>query len=137
MSSKAASRTIFKSLFWLDMGLNPGLPDRWRTLYSIDQWYNIYWYNLIINDNSLPPSLSLSLSLYIYIYIYIYIYTSSVFVFDFVYLFVYLASILNWVPKTSTSFNFQYVSEQPTFNLTKFAVLRSVLPVLLYSADVL
>ena len=33
--SKAASSTIFESLVWLDLGLNPGLPDHWRTLYSL------------------------------------------------------------------------------------------------------
>ena len=30
--------SFFESLVWLDLGLNPGLPDLWRTLYSLDQW---------------------------------------------------------------------------------------------------
>ena len=38
MLSKAASSTIFESLVWLDLGLNPGLPDHWRILYSLGQW---------------------------------------------------------------------------------------------------
>ena len=29
---------FFYSLVWLDLGLNPGLPDHWRTLYSLGQW---------------------------------------------------------------------------------------------------
>ena len=36
--SKEVSSTILKSLVWCDLGLNPGLPDRWRTLYQLDQW---------------------------------------------------------------------------------------------------
>ena len=31
------SSTIFKSLVWCDLGLNPGLPSHWRTLYSLNQ----------------------------------------------------------------------------------------------------
>ena len=38
VQSKAASRTFFKSLVWLDLGLNPGLSEDWRTLYSLSQW---------------------------------------------------------------------------------------------------
>ena len=29
---------FFKSLVWLDLGLNPGLPDHWQTLYPLGQW---------------------------------------------------------------------------------------------------
>ena len=29
---------FFESLVWFHLGLNPGLPDHWRTLYSLDQW---------------------------------------------------------------------------------------------------
>ena len=29
---------FLKSLVWLDLGLNPGLPDHWRTLYPLGQW---------------------------------------------------------------------------------------------------
>ena len=29
---------FFKSLIWHNLGLNPGLPDHWRTLYPLDQW---------------------------------------------------------------------------------------------------
>ena len=36
--SKAASSKIFESLVWFDVGLNPGLPDHWRTLHSLGQW---------------------------------------------------------------------------------------------------
>ena len=32
MLSKEASSTIFESLVWLNLGLNPGLPGHWRTL---------------------------------------------------------------------------------------------------------
>ena len=28
---------FLKSLVWRDLGLNPGLPDHWRTLYSLGQ----------------------------------------------------------------------------------------------------
>ena len=35
--SKEVSTTIFNSLVWLNLGLNPGLPDHWRTLYPLDQ----------------------------------------------------------------------------------------------------
>ena len=30
---------FLKSLVWHDLGLNTGLPDQWRTLYPLDQWY--------------------------------------------------------------------------------------------------
>ena len=30
-----------KSLVWLDLGLNPGVPDHWRTLYPLGQWAGI------------------------------------------------------------------------------------------------
>ena len=30
--------TFFKSFVWLDLGLNPGLPDHWRTLYPLGHW---------------------------------------------------------------------------------------------------
>ena len=36
--NKEASSTILKSLVWCDLGLNPGLPDNWWTLYPLDQW---------------------------------------------------------------------------------------------------
>ena len=38
-----ASSTIFKSLVSLDLGLNPGLPDHWRTLYPLanEPKYNV------------------------------------------------------------------------------------------------
>ena len=29
---------FLKSLVWRDLGLNPGLPDHWRTLYPLGQW---------------------------------------------------------------------------------------------------
>ena len=29
---------FFEFLVLLDLGLNPGLPDHWRTLYSLDQF---------------------------------------------------------------------------------------------------
>ena len=35
---------FFESLIWLDLGLNPGLPDHWRTLYSLGHWLDIYIY---------------------------------------------------------------------------------------------
>ena len=43
--SKAESSTIFESLIWLDLGLNPGLPDHW-TLYPLYQckWPISDWY---------------------------------------------------------------------------------------------
>ena len=33
-----ASSTIFESFVWLDLGLKPGPPDHWQTLYSFGQW---------------------------------------------------------------------------------------------------
>ena len=33
--SKEVSSTIFKSLVWRDLGLNPSLPDHWRTVYPL------------------------------------------------------------------------------------------------------
>ena len=38
MLSKEASSTFFVSLVWLNLELNPSLPDQWQTLYSLDQW---------------------------------------------------------------------------------------------------
>ena len=38
MLSKEVSSTIFKSLVWLGLELNPGLPDHWWTLYPLSQW---------------------------------------------------------------------------------------------------
>ena len=95
--NKAASSTIFESLVWLDLGLNPGLLDHWRTLYSLGQFagYSIllpnFCYgaaffatqlNLIhkietkckceINDLKWWKFTHRSLGEYIYIYIYIY-----------------------------------------------------------------
>ena len=43
----------FKSLVWRDLGLNPGLPNHWRTLYPLR-----------------PMSRYICLCIYIYIYIY-------------------------------------------------------------------
>ena len=37
MLSKEISSIIFKSLVLLDLGLNPGLPGHWRTLYPLGQ----------------------------------------------------------------------------------------------------
>ena len=38
---------FLKSLVWHDLGLNPGLPDHWRTLYPLDQWvWNIHAFTL-------------------------------------------------------------------------------------------
>ena len=42
--SKEVSSTIFESLVWRDLGLNPNLPDHWRTLYPLDQWAGWYIY---------------------------------------------------------------------------------------------
>ena len=52
MLSKAASSTIFESLVWLDLGLNLGLPDHWRTFYSLGYtakhntfvWFCLIWF---------------------------------------------------------------------------------------------
>ena len=52
MLSKATSSTIFKSLLWLDLELNPGLPDSWRTLYSLGQCPDIYIYIYNLNHYS-------------------------------------------------------------------------------------
>ena len=37
---KARSHQVpfFEFLVWIDLGLNPGLPDHWRTVYSLGQW---------------------------------------------------------------------------------------------------
>ena len=32
--------SFYESLIWLNLGLNPGLLDHWRTLYSLGQWPN-------------------------------------------------------------------------------------------------
>ena len=47
MLSKEVSSTIFKSLVWLDLELNPCLPNLWRTLYPLDQWAGTYIYIVI------------------------------------------------------------------------------------------
>ena len=39
--SKEASSTIFESLVYLDLGLNPGLPGYWRTFSPLGQWAGI------------------------------------------------------------------------------------------------
>ena len=57
MLSKEVSSTIFKSLVWLGLGLNPGLPDHWRTLYPLGQWVGIKLFFMVCD-------------IYIYIYIY-------------------------------------------------------------------
>ena len=36
--NKEVSCTIFEPLIWLDLGLNPGLPGNWRTLYTLGHW---------------------------------------------------------------------------------------------------
>ena len=49
MLSKEVSSNIFlKSLVWLDLGLNPGLPDHWRTLYPLGQWVVQKFYNILV-----------------------------------------------------------------------------------------
>ena len=41
--------TVFKSSVWVDLGLNPDLPDHWRTLYSLGQWRGTcFFYVLVI-----------------------------------------------------------------------------------------
>ena len=50
MISKAALSTIFESLVWLDLGLNAGLPDHWRTLYSFGQCIYTYTFSLQYSD---------------------------------------------------------------------------------------
>ena len=44
---------FLKSLVWHDLGLNPGLPNHWQTLYPLGQWAGV--------------------CVYIYIYIYIFL----------------------------------------------------------------
>ena len=39
---------FFKSLVWLDLGLNLSLTDHWRTHYSLDQWSEINLYNILL-----------------------------------------------------------------------------------------
>ena len=49
---------FFKSLVWLDLGLNTGRPDHWRTLYPLDQWagyHVIYAPQTSTNQNSEKP----------------------------------------------------------------------------------
>ena len=41
---------FLKSLLWLDLGLNPGLPDHWQTLYPLGQWAVILYF---LNDVNL------------------------------------------------------------------------------------
>ena len=36
--SKKFQGPFFESLVWHDLGLNSGLPDHWRTLYSLVDW---------------------------------------------------------------------------------------------------
>ena len=45
-----ASITNFEILLWPDLGLNAGLLDHWRTLYSFSQWpgLKLLWNNLIL-----------------------------------------------------------------------------------------
>ena len=54
--SKEVSSTIFKSLVWLDLGLNPGLPDHWRTLYSPDQYVSAIYIYIYIHTRGLLKS---------------------------------------------------------------------------------
>ena len=62
-------------MIWLDLGLNPGLPDHWWTFYSLGQWTGLYIY------------------IYIYIYIHIYIYT-------YIYIYIYISGNLSYAPPT-------------------------------------
>ena len=54
MLINAASSTIFESLVWFDLGLNPGLPDHWATLYSLGQWstFTIYTPLMMAQDRA-------------------------------------------------------------------------------------
>ena len=52
-----------KSLTWLDLRLNPGLPDDWWTLYSLGKWGQKHTHTHTHTHTHI----------YIYIYIYIYI----------------------------------------------------------------
>ena len=47
MLCKEVSSTILKSSIWRDLGLNPGLPDHWQTLYPLDQWAGIYIWHIV------------------------------------------------------------------------------------------
>ena len=47
--NKASSSTIFESLVWLDLGLNPGLLDPWQTLYWLDQWPEHWQYQVRVS----------------------------------------------------------------------------------------
>ena len=44
MLSKVESRTIFESLIWLDLELNPGLRGHWRSLYPLGQYTYMHVY---------------------------------------------------------------------------------------------
>ena len=51
-SARRYQKPFFESLVWLDLGLNPGLPDHWRTLYPLDQWAGqIYIYIYIYHHH--------------------------------------------------------------------------------------
>ena len=62
---------FFESLVWLDLRLNPGLPDHWRTLYSLSQWpiyifmcnCNQHASNHHHNHHHVTPSARISLTL--------------------------------------------------------------------------
>ena len=40
---------FLKSLVRHDLGLNPGLPDHWRTLYPLGQWAGFMWCSLFFS----------------------------------------------------------------------------------------
>ena len=52
---------FLKSLVWQDQGLNPGLPDHWRTLYPLNQWDSLMECN---------PTILLAINFSPHIYIY-------------------------------------------------------------------
>ena len=53
-----------KSLVWLDLGLNPDLPNHWWTLYSLGQWpgkvvlsnennlHSVIWFELLLSNTN-------------------------------------------------------------------------------------
>ena len=91
MLSKEVWSTIFKVLIWLDLGLNPGLPDHWGTLYPLDQLIQKCCLTLLQRrllgncdkililkwtiNQKYSNRKQITAGWVIYIYIYIYIYT--------------------------------------------------------------
>ena len=51
---------LHESLVWLNLGLNPGLPDHWQILYSLGQLSGFMFSKAMLTDDGNDSTLGLS-----------------------------------------------------------------------------